>query len=60
MSILAIQETKIQFDDCIEAMKKIWKTGNGLAVSSHGASGGIVTWWNTDYFKLISKYENRH
>ena len=57
MSILTIQETKMQSGNCIEAMKNIWKTGNGSDVRSHGASGGIVTWWDTDSFKLISKSE---
>ena len=43
MSILAIQETKMQSEDCIAVMKKIWKTSHGATVSSQGASGGIVT-----------------
>ena len=50
----------MQSNDCIEVMKKIWKAGTSTAVSSHGASGGIVTWWDTTSFKFISKTEDRH
>ena len=60
MSILAIQGTKMQTEDCIAVMKKIWKTGEGIAVSSQGASGGTVTWWDSNSFKINSKTENHH
>ena len=50
----------MQSDDCLEVMKKIWKSGHGAALSSHGALGGIVTWWDATSFKLISKIESCH
>jgi hypothetical protein len=32
--------------------KKIWKKGEGKAISSRGASGGLCTIWNTEEFIL--------
>ena len=41
-------------------MNEIWKTGEGIAVRSQGASGGIITWWGSNSFKVKSKTENHH
>ena len=41
-------------------MKNIWKIGEGIVVSSQGDSGGIVTWWDSNSFKINSKTENLH
>ena len=60
MSILTIHETKMEIEYCIAVMEKIWKSGQGSAVSSQGALRGIVTWWDATIFELISKVENRH
>ena len=48
-------EAKMKKEDSITTMKKIWQTGNITAVSSQGASGSIITWWDSNTYKLISK-----
>ena len=47
-------------EDNLAAIKKIWKKGEGKAISAQGASGGILTWWDWNLFKFISAIENRH
>ena len=50
----------MQEQDCLLTMKKICKIGEGKAVTAQGASGGILTWWNSNIYKFISAIENCH
>ena len=59
-SILLLQETKKLSEDSIMAIKSIWPNGNSIATNSIGASGGLLCWWNTDKFELLSAIENRN
>jgi hypothetical protein len=38
----------------LQERKYIWKNNMGLFVSSHGASGGIFTVWNSHQFHLVA------
>ena len=60
ISILTIQETKMQEEDSLSVFKKFWKNGEGKGVSALGASGGKLTWWDKNLFKFKSAIENRH
>ena len=53
-SILLIQETKKSAEDSIATIKSIWPKGAGIATNACGASGGLLCWWNTDKFELLS------
>ena len=50
----------MQEEDCIKVMNKIWVRGDGKSVSATGAFGGVLTWWDTNSFKLLSTTENHH
>ena len=39
----------------IQAGKKFWKKGTGIANNSRGASGGIVTFWDSNLYVLEAK-----
>ena len=41
-------------------MKIIWKKGEGKGVNAQEASGGILTWWDSNLYKFIFAIENRH
>ena len=45
-SIILLQETKMEAKSILEETSKIYKSTDGVAVSSQGASGGIATIWN--------------
>jgi exonuclease III len=42
-SILLLQETKMRDLETLQEMQRIWKKGEGKAISSRGALGGIGT-----------------
>ena len=46
--------------ETIQASKKFWKKGEGRAISSRGASGGIATFWNSSMFDLLEDYGTTH
>jgi exonuclease III len=49
--VLFLQETKMKDYDVLQASTYFWKTSQGKAVSSKGASGGICTLWNPNIFQ---------
>ena len=57
---LLIQETKNIVEDSLSTMGKIWKKGEGKAVSTIGASRGLLTWWDKEKFSMHSPIENRN
>ena len=59
-SILLIHETKKTVEDSLLTMKKVWAKGEGKAISSAGASGGLLTWWDNEKFSLQSAIENKN
>ena len=59
-SILLLQETKKTAEDSVVAIKSIWPKGAGFATNASGASGGLLCWWNSDKFELLSVVENRN
>ena len=60
ISILTIQGTKMKEKYNMAILNKIWKNGEGKAVSSQGASGCILTWWDKSLYRLTSASENKH
>ena len=60
LEILLIQETKMEVPETIRASEKFWKKGEGRAISSRGASGGIATFWNSSMFDLLEDYGTTH
>jgi exonuclease III len=58
--ILLIQETKLQGSEALREMKQIWKTSSGTTLNARGASGGICTVWNTQFFREEQTVESTH
>ena len=58
--ILLIQETKMEDPETIQASKKFWKKGDGRAVSTRGASGGLATFWNSSTLDLLEDFNTTH
>ena len=58
--MLAIQETKMQEAESLAISIKHWKNGARKAISVQGASGGLLTWWDSSLFKFISSIENKN
>ena len=58
-SILLIQETKKLAKDSIAIIKIFWPKGSGLATNANGASGGLLCWWDSDKFGMISAIEKK-
>ena len=52
-SILLIQETKKSAKESIATLKTFWPKGEGYAISSMGASGGLLNWWDNDKFAML-------
>ena len=59
-SILFIQETKKPAKDSIAIIKIFWPKGSGLTTNANGASGGLLCWWDSDKFGMISSIENKN
>ena len=45
-------ETKKTANDNLLTMKKLWVKGEGITVSTNGASGVLLTWWDNEKFSL--------
>eukprot|EP00253_Pinus_taeda_P009869 PITA_09869 len=58
--ILMLQETKIEGKALLDISKKKWKKSTGIAVSSRGSSGGLVTLWTEDLLQLNKSHETQH
>ena len=58
--ILLVQETKMEDDSALHAGKAFWKKSSGEAVSSKGASGGLVTFWDSSIFELLVVHSTMH
>ena len=41
-------------------MGLIWSNGEGKTVSAIEASGGLLTWWDKNCFRLRSSFESHH
>ena len=50
--ILLVQETKLEEAAILQAGKKFWKKGLGIANKSRGDSGGIATFWDSTLYDL--------
>ena len=59
-SILLIQETKKLAKDNLAIFKKFWPKGTGLATNANGASGGLLCWWDSEKFGMLSAIENKN
>ena len=58
--ILLIQETKMEEAATLQAGKKFWKKGPGIANNSRGASGGIATFWDSNLYDLEAEDRALH
>ena len=59
-SIILIQETKKSAEDSLETIKSIWTKGTGIATNAHGASGGLLTLWNSEQYEMLEAIEDRN
>jgi hypothetical protein len=51
-SILPFHETKLATDEALSKCKKLWKSSEGQAISTRGASRGISIVWNISILLL--------
>jgi exonuclease III len=58
-SILLLQETKMRDLETLQELQRIWKKGEGKAISSRGASRGIGKIWNAEEFKLEEQLQSQ-
>ena len=58
--ILLVQETKLEETAILQAGKKFWKKGPGIAKNSRGASGGIATFWDSTLYDLEAEERALH
>jgi exonuclease III len=58
--VLLVQETKLEEQQFFQTRKSFWNSGEGVAVSSRGASGGLGTLWNPSKFDLIQSFTCTH
>ena len=59
-SIVIIHKRRKTAEDNLSLMETIWARGEGKEVSSFGASGGLLTWWEKQRYSLHSSLENRN
>ena len=59
-SIILIQEAKKSAEDSLETIKSIWTKGTGIATNAHGASGGLLSWWNSEQYEMLEAIEDRN
>ena len=59
-SIFLIQEIKKPAEDNIAIIKSFWPKGSGLATNANGASGGLLCWWDSEKFGMLSAIENKN
>ena len=60
LDIFLIQETKMEEEIFLQSSQLFWKSGEGLAKSARGASGGIGTLWKKEAFDLIHYASHTH
>ena len=60
ISVLLIQETKKTVEDSLSTLKKLWPKGEGFAISASGASGGLLSWWDSEKFAMQIAIENKN
>ena len=58
--ILLVQETKMEEDAILQAGKKFWKKGLGIANNSRGALRGIATFWDSNLYDLEAEERTLH
>ena len=58
--ILLVQETKLEETAILQAGKKFWKKGPGIANNSRGASRGIATFWDSTLYDLEAEERALH
>ena len=58
--ILLVQETKMEEVAVLQAGKKFWNKGPGIANNSRGASSGIATFWNANLYDLEAEVRELH
>ena len=58
--ILLVQETKMEEAATLQAGKKLWKKGPGIANNSRGASGGIATFWDSTLYDIVDEERALH
>jgi exonuclease III len=59
-SVILLQETKMEEIVALESAKKALKNNNGLALSSTGASGDILTLWDEKLWQLEVSFRAKH
>ena len=59
-SILLIQETKKSAEDSIATLKTFWPKGERYSISSISVSRGLLNWWDTKKFAMLSTIENKN
>jgi exonuclease III len=59
-TILLIQETKLGENEVLNLAVKFWRNNTGLVQSSHGASGGLGTFWDNAHFFLQNSCKKKH
>ena len=59
-NILLVQEKKIEDVEFLQASNIFWKTSEGLAVSTGGASGGVGFLWKYSSFELVHSQVSLH
>ena len=59
-NILLVQQTKLEEAAILQAGKKFWKKGPGIANNSKGASGGIATFWDSTLYDLDAEERALH
>ena len=60
VSILLIQETKKIAKDSLSTLKKLWPKREGFAISVSGASGGLLSWWDSEMFAMQTSIEKKY
>ena len=58
--ILLIQEKKLQGNEDLREMKKLWKSSSETTLNARGALGGICTMCNTQLYKEEQIVESTH
>ena len=59
-TILLIQETKKMVEDIHATLKSFWPKVDGFATNASGASGGLLYWWDSEKFVMLSAIENKN
>jgi exonuclease III len=60
LQVLMLQETKRKDTDILHEICYIWRSCKGTTVSARGASGGVCTLWNPNFFALQSRQSTTH